>query len=210
MPEGQLGPADPTRAGSTVEGMNADTEDPRWTALVELLIDADTMTLSPAAGGRLTVRIPHKGSTVIGSFAELPDALEDDSRWEQEPRRPFEPSVRGNVLKAAPAQDLYCVWSGVSDGPVWVDDRAGLARAGVSEARLLRADRYGASSVDWQMPEGYPQPHRHGGWDTSGFIVSSPQGQAWLPRANLAAFLQAVVAEDREAQAAQLESLSEE
>ena len=93
------------------------------------------------------------------------------------------------LVKAAPGDRWYCLWSTVVDSPTWVGDREGLDELPeVTPERIERADRTGTSSLDgfysWQ------DEHFHVG-------ESSPniEGQLYyLPRARLGEYIRLALA----------------
>lgn len=107
------------------------------------------------------------------------------------------------VMKVDRDRDQYVIWSSVVDAPAFIGNRAEtateLARdiprgyapaAGNSpEDRLARADETGTSAV-------YGEPPFDGAFDDSGMIVEQ---RGWLPRADFARFVDAVVADDMDA-----------
>lgn len=89
------------------------------------------------------------------------------------------------VVKADPDKDVYVGWSTIVDGPTWVGDREyAVKEMEIDLERLERADRYGTSSHD-----------RFYGWDEATFICvyDMPDFRS-LPRANLVAFAEALIA----------------
>jgi hypothetical protein len=97
------------------------------------------------------------------------------------------------VLKAAPDEDLYVVWSSSVDNATFVGTRAELLAGGCAPSRLARADRYGTSS---RMRTGDSDASRYLGWDSLDLVVHnqpevpSPWGNTLL-RSDLGAFARA-------------------
>ena len=87
------------------------------------------------------------------------------------------------IVKAAPEQDFYVIWSTVTESPhCWGGQRAVRAWLHVHEDRPANdqprwdcADATGTSSLDGFY-----------GWDDDGFIYDQ---RGWLPRPRLLAFL---------------------
>jgi hypothetical protein len=111
------------------------------------------------------------------------------------------PSV---LVKATPGRDLYCVWSTVVDNVTWIGTRAAFVaeRPGdeSSPERLARTDLRGTSVITHEDDPRSDYATAEYGWDDTGFVVTnitnSPEPFYWLPRANLAAYLDAILADD--------------
>lgn len=91
------------------------------------------------------------------------------------------------ILKAVPTRDLYAVWSTIVDDVIWFGPVADLLRDPECQAlpdRMRRVEATGTSALD-----GY------GGWADHGLLVRygvpPPECEVsrWLPRENLAAYL---------------------
>lgn len=96
------------------------------------------------------------------------------------------------VVKATPERDLYCIWSTITDSPIFVGTRAEILdhlterrRDGIDrgpgdspEVRIDRADTTGTSAM-------YGSPF-DGAFDDTGFVFEQ---RGWLPRARLADLL---------------------
>jgi hypothetical protein len=106
------------------------------------------------------------------------------------------------VIKTDRDQDLYVIWSSTVDAPIWIGDRKGLSEylwheyrrehpesdpfPGTGpDVRMERADMFGTSDV-----------HGAYGWDDEAFnlMFGAPDDEYFheLPRANLAAYCQAI------------------
>lgn len=95
----------------------------------------------------------------------------------------------GLILRTSPDRDQYIVWSNIADGPTYVGTRADLlGLAGCNEVdaveqRIARADRTGSSS---HLGVGsYADP---------GMIYDD---RGWILRSDLAAFADAIAADDQ-------------
>ncbi len=107
------------------------------------------------------------------------------------------------IVKVDPDVDLYMRWSTVVDNATHVGTRAEMAdyltgelsaSNGQAERILTDADQHGSSAYR----------HRAGHWGDDGFVVhNTPEG--WLPRANFAAYAQAILSDDEAAMAALVE-----
>jgi hypothetical protein len=93
------------------------------------------------------------------------------------------------LLQAAPAEDLYGEFSTLSEGFVAVGTRSRLRPlTRHSTGAWLRAEQTGSS-----------RPGGEGGFADEGLLVQDAgQGQRWLPRQRLGAYLRALQAEDAE------------
>jgi hypothetical protein len=126
------------------------------------------------------------------------------------------------VVKAARDEDLYLIWSTVVDCATYVGTRAEIAEHLWSEhrrghpdcdpkpgsgpdARMARADKTGSSVLE---------PAGAYGWDDAAFMVmeAAPHDDHWyeLPRANLAAYARALLADDEPAAHALLRRIPDE
>lgn len=126
------------------------------------------------------------------------------------------------VVKAAPDEDLYLIWSTIVDCATHIGTRPEIAEHLWSEhrrghpdcdpkpgtgpdARMARADKTGSSVIE---PEGAY------GWDDDAFTVmeAAPRdGHRYeLPRANLAAYARALLAGDEAAAHALLRRIPDE
>lgn len=98
------------------------------------------------------------------------------------------------IVKPERDVDFYVVWSTVVDSVTYAGTRAELTAelgAGVSTdpARFARADEHGSSAAGGYV--GYL------GWDHETFMVAEPlDEQRTMPRSNLRAFAEAILADD--------------
>ena len=127
------------------------------------------------------------------------------------------------IIKAAKDRDLYLIWSTVVDGPVavypsvedlrehlWKEYRRQhphcVPQPGYGpNARITRADVYGSSAA--------PDDNGAYGWDEESWGIDGygiPDGRWDLPRANLVAYVEAVLQNDMDAAAKQLRPYIEE
>lgn len=120
------------------------------------------------------------------------------------------------VMKVDRDRDLYVYWSTVVESPVFIGNReemlAELATEiprgyvptedNSPEARVARADENGTSALYFPPPT--PQD---GAWDDAGQIVEQ---RGWLPRADLGRFVDALLADDRDAAYAVLQPFEDE
>lgn len=113
------------------------------------------------------------------------------------------------VLKAAPDRDLYIEWSTVVEQAVAIGTREQMAAylagnadsADSVEERLRRCDETGTSAM-WS-----PQPPLEGAWDDTGLIVEQT---GVLRRSDMAAYADALLADDRQAAFALLQPFEDE
>lgn len=110
------------------------------------------------------------------------------------------------ILKAAPDRDLYLIWSTVVDNAIWVGDRAELVEhlredhgdSYYNEKRIDRADQFGSSMLDYGF----------GRWADEHLPVgegSPDDGWYHLRRDRLAAYAEALLADDEASAVALLE-----
>jgi hypothetical protein len=111
------------------------------------------------------------------------------------------------LVKATPERDLYCLWSSVVDNVTWIGARDEALRREPID-RVERADKHGSSVILKGENAESIYTSREGGWTDNGFVVTniidSPHPFYWLPRANLAAYLDAVMADNDDAMYAAL------
>lgn len=87
------------------------------------------------------------------------------------------------IVKPDRDADMYVAWSTIVEGPTWLGTRDEALDYGIGAERLTRADDTGTSALDISV----------GAWDDAGFIALDPLPEfRWLPRANLAAYTQAI------------------
>ncbi len=112
------------------------------------------------------------------------------------------------IVKVHPDLDLYMRWSTVVDNATHVATRTEMANYLTGELSasneqaeriLTDADQHGSSAYRY----------RAGHWDDDGFVVNNtPEG--WLPRANFAAYAQAIRHDDAAAMAALVEPFEDD
>ena len=95
------------------------------------------------------------------------------------------------VVKAAPDEDLYCMWSTIVDCPTWYFESRedALRHPEVSDERIGRAIATGTSSIDGFY-----------GWSEDRFHIREVTPDAdhfwFLPRANLSAYIRSAMETD--------------
>ena len=188
--------------------------------VLELLTEHDEVTLELSASGGILVSNRILGTIELAAIADLPAALTEPDAWtapdlSRGRTNPRDFAPRGTILKASRDEDLYCIWSGNVDNVVAVGTRAEMLAFGIAPSRVARADLYGTSATWWEMPDTYPRPYRPDGWDDEGIVVreqahAPSNGCGYLPRARLADFLRAYLANDMAAAGALLDLIPEE
>lgn len=111
------------------------------------------------------------------------------------------------IIKATRDRDLFVEWSSIVEAPTFIGTRAEILahldrapepwRGDSPDARVVRAEETGTSMKRDPMAPGYVGP-LDGAWDDSGQIVEQ---RGWLPRARLAEFLDAYLADPEKAYA---------
>lgn len=91
------------------------------------------------------------------------------------------------ILKPTPDVDQYVLWDIDAGLAILVGDRAAVSLADdVDTDRLDRADATGSSSKKGE-----------GAWGTAGLVVNGVRGNGFLPRENLAGYLERLMDDER-------------
>lgn len=176
--------------------------------LTDLLIEHDEITIALGEDGRIDVYIRGYGTAKIDTLDELEQVVGNRTRFKPEETEWKSVGPRGVVIKASPESDLYCVWVGSVDNAGMIGTRAELLAAGVSPARLARADRWG-SSASSEVDEG-ESSRRAFEWNESSILVREQMGRnGVLARRDLGEFLSAKARGDEAAATGLLVDLEE-